>query len=170
MKKLKQLISVGFLTWACGCGGSGATSGGSGGAGGTVHTVAAANIAGVGDVLVDSAGDALYSPAQEAGGTILCVDTCTSIWKPLAPGPDAPTAAPGTTTLGVIARPDGSQQVTGDAHPLYTFVNDMPGEVTGNGATDDFGGQQLTWHAVLADGATPDPTPTPTPPNGGYGY
>ena len=169
MSKLKQVIGIGLLTWACGCGGG--NGGNGGGAPVTPHTVSAANIVGVGDVLVDSGGNALYSPDEEASGVVLCVDTCTSIWKPLEPGPDAPTAAPGTTTLGVVDRPDGTQQVTGDAHPLYTFVNDSPGEVTGNGATDDFGGQHFTWHAVLADGGGSNPTPTPpSPPSGGYGY
>ena len=167
MSKLKQAIGIGLLTWACGCGGS---NGGSGsGSSAAPDTVTASNIVGVGNVLVDSGGNALYSPDQEASGTVLCVDTCTSIWKPLAPGADAPTAPPGVTTLAVIDRPDGTKQLTGDGHPLYTFVNDSPGEVTGNGAMDDFGSQNFTWHAVLADGASSNPTPTP-PPTGGYGY
>jgi len=151
MGKLRQVISVGLLAAACGCS-SGNSSGGAGGGGGAPATVSAADVSGVGRVLVDVNGMALYSPDEEASGTVLCVDACTSFWIPLAAGADAPTAAPGTTTVGVIGRPDGTQQVTADGHPLYTFSSDRPGTVTGNGFMDAFGAQSFTWHVILADG------------------
>ena len=77
--------------------------------------------------------------------------------------------------LGVIDRPDGTQQVTADGKPLYTFTEDSPGEVKGNGFSDDFGSQHFTWHAVLANGTTASGAPgnSTTPAGGtnpGYGY
>jgi hypothetical protein len=33
-------------------------------------------------------------------------------------------------------------------------VEDEPGEVTGDGFSDAFGGQQFTWHVVGADGSS----------------
>src|SRR5262249_57752337 len=102
---------------------------------------------------------------QEADGSIKCVDGCTSFWKPLAPGSTAPTAAPGLASLAVIQRPDGTQQVTDDGKPLYTFSQDSPGKITGDGFSDDFGSQHLTWHAVRADNATAPAAPPPPPPH-----
>jgi len=44
-------------------------------------------------------------------------------------------------------------QVTYDGKPLYTFTLDsQPGELTGNGVTDQFGGTQFTWHAAFTTG------------------
>jgi hypothetical protein len=56
--------------------------------------------------------------------------------------------------LAVIDRPDGSKQLAVAGKPLYTFSQDSPGKVTGDGVSDDFSGQHFTWHAVLADGTT----------------
>jgi hypothetical protein len=53
---------------------------------------------------------------------------------------------------GVIARPDGARQVTVDGKPLYTFSEDAPGKVEGNGFSDDLDGRHFTWNAVLAGG------------------
>jgi predicted lipoprotein with Yx(FWY)xxD motif len=118
------------------------------------QTVSVASVDGIGDVLVDQSGMALYSADEEAEGSVLCVDACEAFWTPLEAGDGAPTAEPGVAGLDVITRPDGTQQVTADGRPLYTFSEDSPGEVTGDGFSDDFGDQHFTWHAALADGAS----------------
>ena len=41
---------------------------------------------------VDQSGMALYTPAQEANGKVLCTDACEAFWKPLVPGSGTPTA------------------------------------------------------------------------------
>jgi hypothetical protein len=41
-------------------------------------------------------------------------------------------------------------QVTYNGKPLYTFSQDQPGQVTGDGFQDAFNGQQFTWHVVTA--------------------
>jgi predicted lipoprotein with Yx(FWY)xxD motif len=63
-----------------------------------------------------------------------------------------PTAADGVGKLGTVKRPDGTMQVTAAGKPLYTFVQDSPGKVTGDGFSDDFNGQKFTWNAALAEG------------------
>jgi hypothetical protein len=54
----------------------------------------------------------------------------------------------------MVRRPDGAKQVTANGKLLYTFSQDTPGKVTGNGFSDDFGGRHFTWNAVLARGKT----------------
>jgi hypothetical protein len=45
-------------------------------------------------------------------------------------------------------------QVTVTRKPAYTFSEDTPGTVRGNGLADVFGSRHFTWHAILADGTT----------------
>jgi predicted lipoprotein with Yx(FWY)xxD motif len=121
---------------------------------------------GVGDVLVDASGKALYTPDQEAGGMIRCVDQCVSFWQPLEAGAK-PTAADGAGTVAVITRPDQTKQVTVDGKPAYSFSEDAPGKVTGDGFKDSFGGQKFTWHVLLAGGDKSDASSSR---GGGYSY
>ena len=96
--------------------------------------VSVSNVNGVGDVLVDAKGDALYMSEQEAGGMVLCTDGCTAFWKPLtAQGSGTPTGASSVDgTLGTVERPDGAQQVTFEGAPLYRFTEDSgPGRGLG---------------------------------------
>ena len=66
-------------------------------------------------------------------------------------------------TLGVIKRPDnGQMQLTDNSKPLYTFVRDSPGQLTGNGFHDQFGAHRFTWHVVLSSGAVALPAAQPT--------
>ena len=102
---------------------------------------------------------------------ILCTGGCTAVWViplTLPAGMTSPTAAsnlPGK--LGVVTRPDGKRQVAWTGKPLYTFVQDAgSGRVTGDGATDSFGGMSFTWHvAIVGKKAVPSTTT-----NGGYHY
>jgi predicted lipoprotein with Yx(FWY)xxD motif len=150
------LAFAGLAVALSGCGGA-ASAGGTAttSSSSSSMTVALKHVGGVGNVLVDSKGDALYSPDQEANGMILCKGSCTSIWVPLTVSAGAKPTGAGevNTMLGTVHRPDGSVQVTFRGKPLYTFVEDTsPGMVTGNGFHDQFGGQQFTWH-VAAVGA-----------------
>jgi predicted lipoprotein with Yx(FWY)xxD motif len=69
----------------------------------------------------------------------------------------------------VLKRPDGTAQVTAGGKPLYTFTEDAPGKVTGNGFKDAFGGTRFTWHAVLASGKAAGAPGTSGTSGGGYG-
>ena len=44
-----------------------------------------------------------------------------------------------------MVKSKGGSQVTFGGKPLYTFVQDSSGQVTGNGVTDNFGGTSFTW-------------------------
>ena len=113
-------------------------------------------------VLKDTSGMALYSPTGESAANIRCTGACTSIWMPLRPGQAKLT---GATT---ITRPDGTKQLAVAGKPLYTFVQDSAGEISGNGAQDAFSGKQFTWHAVQS-GGTVSSSPMPASGGGGYG-
>jgi predicted lipoprotein with Yx(FWY)xxD motif len=161
---LLPLLTIAGLV-AAGCG----SSGGGGGSAATSATVNLHRIDGVGSVLVDSSGTALYSPAQESSGMIRCSGPCTKIWVPLAASGNLSAGSGVTGKLASIKRPDGTMQVTYDGRPLYTFVQDGgPGNVTGNGTKDAFGGTSFTWHAVTAKGAAASGGAAPK--SGGYGY
>ena len=147
----------------CGGGGSGEPASGGGGESVSVETVD-----GVGDVLVDARGHALYSPDQETGGKVLCTDACASIWIPVTlPAGRQPTGSSDVSSqLGLVRRPDGAEQVTFDGKPLYTFAEDRAaGEVTGNGFADTFGGTSFTWHVAALGPVSGGSTA-----RGGYGY
>jgi predicted lipoprotein with Yx(FWY)xxD motif len=158
-------VAASLVLAACGGGGSSSTSTPAA----TSTTVAVKPVSGIGNVLVDSAGKALYSSNVEAGGKVMCTGACTSFWKPLTVGSGNPTAASGAGKLSVVKRPDGTRQVALDGKPLYTFAQDAPGKVQGNGFSDDFAGQHFTWTAVLAGGKSSGSTTT-TPPRNDYGY
>jgi len=124
------------------------------------------HVDGVGDVLVDASGHALYTPDQEANGKIRCTGECLSFWMPLAADAN-PTAADGAGKLALVTRPDQTKQVTVDGKPAYSFSEDMPGKVTGDGFKDAFGGQKFTWHVLLAGGGKSDAASSG---GGGYSY
>jgi len=130
------------------------------------QTISTTQVGGVGKVLVDASGMALYTPAGETAGNVRCTGACAAIWKPLRPGTGTPRAAGDAGKIGVITRPDGTKQVTAAGKPLYTFVQDSPGAVNGNGASDAFGGKHFTWHVVKSGGA---PATASAPSAGGYG-
>jgi predicted lipoprotein with Yx(FWY)xxD motif len=175
---MKRLLTYGttvaaaVVLAACGSsgyGGSSSTAAPAGNAG----TVSVKQVDGIGNVLVDSTGKALYSPDEEANGKVLCTGACTSFWMPLAAGGGTPAAVPGVANLGVVDRPDGTKQVTAGGRPLYTFTEDSPGNIKGNDFSDAFGSQHFTWHAVLADGTMAGSSGSgtgggTTPPSYGY--
>jgi predicted lipoprotein with Yx(FWY)xxD motif len=152
-------------------GGTGSTQQGASGG-----TISARQIAGVGTVLTDQAGKTLYTPAQEAGGTIKCTGSCLSFWFPATMAKGAvPHAVKGLTgTFGSVQRPDGGgRQLTYNGAPLYTFRLDTgPGQDHGNNFSDSFAGQAFTWHAATASGTAQAPSQPASPPadNGSGGY
>ena len=165
-RMIKRTLSLMALALAAAalaaCGGSSSHKAASGG-GSPTDTVSLASVSGVGKVLVNAHGFALYSPVQEKSGTIRCTGSCTSIWVPLTTK-GTPLASNGLQ-LGTVMRPDGKTQVTFKGKPLYTFVEDSsPKSVSGNGVSDNFGGKSFTWHV-----ASPGKTSTVSSGGGGYG-
>jgi predicted lipoprotein with Yx(FWY)xxD motif len=127
----------------------------SSGAAATGGTVAVKTVDGTDNVLVSSSGAALYTPDQEKSGTIKCKGGCVAIWKPLTIASGSPTGDVSGGKLGVVKRGDGTRQVTFAGKPLYTFVQDSTGKITGNGASDSFSGTSFTWHVVTTSGKAP---------------
>ncbi len=122
-------------------------------------------------VLVDSQGRALYSPDQERSGKVLCTAGCTAIWQPLTVSGTTTASGALTKNVGTVKRPDGGQQATFNGRPLYTFTEEGPGQLTGDGFQDSFGGTGFTWHAVLASGGSPAASaPATTVPAAPSGY
>jgi predicted lipoprotein with Yx(FWY)xxD motif len=167
-------LAASLVLAACGSSGSESPARSGSSAGG--DTVAVKSVDGVGDVLVDSEGKALYAADVEADGKVLCVDACESFWKPLTVGSATPEAASGVGKLDLTTRPDGSRQVTVDGKLLYTFSEDSAGQVKGIGFEDDFQGRHFVWDAVLAGGGLAsefgeDPSQSGGDSSGGgYGY
>jgi predicted lipoprotein with Yx(FWY)xxD motif len=131
-------------------------------------TVSVDDIDGVGSVLVDQSGAALYVSEQEADGKVRCTGECLGFWIPLEAPAGEPTAGDAVTgDLGTVERLDGSRQVTHDGVPLYRFSEDKePGQVTGDGLSDEFDGETFTWHAVATDDSSSEGTDS----GRGYGY
>jgi predicted lipoprotein with Yx(FWY)xxD motif len=139
-------LAASLVLVACGDNSSEETAAPAGGG----QTVAVKSIDGIGDVLVDAGGKALYASDVESDGKVHW--TSSSFWKPLTVDSGTPTATAGVGKLGVIKRPDGSRQVTDNDRLLYTFTEDSPGKAEGNGFSDDSNGEHFTWNAVLAGG------------------
>jgi predicted lipoprotein with Yx(FWY)xxD motif len=132
-------------------------------------TVAVEELGDAGSVLVDSSGRALYTSDLEADGNVLCTKGCESAWMPLSSDGGQPAGSvPGE--LGTVERPDGTSQVTYDGVPVYTFTEEGPGEVTGDGFADEFDGQRFTWSVVAVDGGSDSSEASDDTGGGGIGY
>jgi len=171
-------VAAAIALAACnGASGYGSTGGAGGGASAPAAPASGATVStqdiGGRNVLVGSNGNVLYASDQErASGSVLCTSGgCLSFWKPLTIGGGTPTGTVSGGSLGVVTRPDGTRQVALDGIPLYSFANDSAGQINGDGLSDTFDGQTLTWHAVAADGQQAAPAaPVSTGAPSRYGY
>lgn len=124
-------------------------------------------------IVVNPTGRTLYSLSGESARHLLCKSSeCTRFWPPLTV-PSRTTrlkAASGVHgALGLIRRPNGSEQVTLRGKPLYRYSADHAAGQTGGEGIQSFGG---TWHAARAASASaPAPsTPTMAPESAPPGY
>jgi predicted lipoprotein with Yx(FWY)xxD motif len=89
-------------------------------------------------VVTDSNGMTIYYHDRDKPNESRCNNRCAQFWFPVRPAPQF-AGAPG---FGVITRLDGTQQVTFQGRPLYTFHKDSePGDTRGDG-------NQNIWHAL----------------------
>jgi predicted lipoprotein with Yx(FWY)xxD motif len=139
-----------------GCSAAGSSGEGSGGTrSGTqidTHVVATTVVPGLGKILVDGGGHALYAYVPDKRARSKCYGECAFDWPPLLlpHGAHRPVGGTGVDAalLGTTTRPNGSVQITYNHWPLYRYRNDVaPGEVTGQG--DDMG----LWYVVTPRGA-----------------
>jgi predicted lipoprotein with Yx(FWY)xxD motif len=172
-------LAIGVLALAgCGSNGGSSSSAATSGGQGTGAVVTVSDASGH-DVLVNSAGRALYVSDEEKNRILCTSGACGAIWSPLTvPNKsDITTSGPLAKEIGTTARPDGSMQVTFEGRPLYTFSFDhAAGQVNGDGQQDSFDGTNFTWHAATpsgsaaADKAPSAPSSSSSPYGGGYNY
>jgi len=96
-------------------------------------------------VLTNAKGFTLYSFAPDTPTASKCYGSCAVYWPPVTGTAAASPGLPGR--VGTIKRTDGSEQLTYNGHPLYTYIADTaPGQARGNNI-DLNGG---VWHEVPA--------------------
>src|SRR5580693_1083109 len=83
-------------------------------------------------VLANAKGLTLYSFAPDTPVSSKCYGSCAAYWPPVT----GTTAAGGQCLpgkVGTIKRTDGTEQLTYNGHPLYTYIGDSaPGQAKGN--------------------------------------
>jgi predicted lipoprotein with Yx(FWY)xxD motif len=131
----------------------------------TVHTAKAVVGGTAESILVDAKGLPLYIYEPDTPTTSRVSGQLAALWPPLIAS--APTATEGTPgTLTVVGTTNG-RQVAYNGHFLYTFIEDSPGRVTGQGVQNFF----VATPAMATDGAASTAGSTaPTPVVTGYGY
>jgi predicted lipoprotein with Yx(FWY)xxD motif len=107
-------------------------------------------------ILVDAKGLPLYIYKPDTATKSLVTGQLAVLWPPLVAS--APTAHGATGTLTAVATSSG-QQVTYNGHFLYTFAQDSPGHVTGQGVQNFF---------VATPGISTNPSTAPVPAGNGY--
>jgi predicted lipoprotein with Yx(FWY)xxD motif len=111
----------------------------------------AAASSGLGSIVVNAKGFALYDYAPDTATTSACTGQCATFWPPVAAPSPLPTSLPGITgTLTSLTRADGTKQLVLNGHPLYGFTGDKSaGQTNGQGLTVDGG----LWLALTPAGA-----------------
>jgi predicted lipoprotein with Yx(FWY)xxD motif len=107
------------------------------------------DVEGVGEIVVDGEGIALYVNTNDTpDATPTCTGQCATAWPPLlGDSVDALADTLDAANFGSVERDDGTTQVTYFDQPLYYFAADAgPGEVNGQGV----GG---VWFVVGVDGS-----------------
>lgn len=85
----------------------------------------------VGQYLADLSGMALYTYGSDSQGVSNCTGSCLTDWPAYV---DKGSTSNLPSGVGTIKRADNGQvQYTYNGLPLYTFVSDSVGKVTGNG-------------------------------------
>jgi predicted lipoprotein with Yx(FWY)xxD motif len=134
----------------------------------TVATVRAA-MATVGGsaeiILVNNKGLPLYFYKPDTATQSMVTGSLAALWPPLVAS--APTGGGVSGTLKVVSSSNG-RQVTYNGHFLYTFIEDSPGHVTGQGVQNFY----VTTPGISAISPASSGTakPSPAPASGGYGY
>ena len=130
----------------------------------TVRTTSA-NVAGKTEtILVTSQGLPLYIYRPDTATKSLVTGGLARLWPPLT----APAVAgAGVTGKVAVLKDVNGQQVTYNGHPLYTFVDDHAGQVTGQGVQNFF---VATPGIASITGAGSTAPASSAVPSGGYGY
>lgn len=98
----------------------------------------------LGTILVDRKGRTVYLFMADSKGVSNCEGQCLQYWPPVIAPATIPASLPGVTgKLGVLARADGTRQMTINGWPLYLYAGDTKkGMMAGQGSN---GGGALWW-------------------------
>ncbi|GAA0284966.1 hypothetical protein GCM10010302_23990 [Streptomyces polychromogenes] len=102
----------------------------------------------LGGILQNAEGWTLYRFDKDSAWPMKfgCLDACLDTWKPAKPVDKAEVSGIPAELVGSVKRPDGSEQLTIDCWPVYTFTGDkQPGDANGQG-------KQGLWFAVTDKG------------------
>jgi predicted lipoprotein with Yx(FWY)xxD motif len=114
---------------------------------------------------VNGKGLPLYTYGADTATKSMVTGELAALWPPLVA--NAPTARGASGTLATVTTTNG-RQVTYNGHFLYTFVDDTPGHVTGQGVSDFF---VATPHIrTVGSATTVKAAPAPAASSSGYGY
>ena len=116
-------------------------------------------------ILVNGAGLPLYYYRPDTAAKSFVTGALARLWPPLTSA--APAAAGLNGKLAVINDVNG-RQVTYNGHPLYTFADDHPGQVTGQGVQNFF--VAAPGLAPITSSSAPAGTAPAAPTGGGLGY
>ncbi|KMO98900.1 lipoprotein [Streptomyces roseus] len=108
----------------------------------------------LGKILVDGQWRTLYRFDKDSAWPMKfgCLGACLDTWKPAAAIDKAKAEGISGKLVGSVKRPDGSEQLTIDCWPVYTFTGDTePGQANGHN-------KQGLWFAVTAEGKKVPPT------------
>jgi len=149
------LAATGLAAVVCAAAGCGSSSPGASqpaAPAGSAVTIHARSLPGVGTVLVNSSGYALYMFQPDAQRQVTCTGLCAATWPPVKISASARLiAGPGVRAdlLGSDPDPSGWRVVTYNSWPLYTYSGDVqPGQDTGQGI-DLNGGD---WYLIRPSG------------------
>lgn len=151
------LAAATFATLAlAGCSAS-TTSSASGSAPSSIPTSSAPTVAesdaatatsSLGTIIVNGKGLTAYAFDTDVAnsGTSICTDVCATTWPAITTTSATPTVTGITGTISTITGVNGTNQITVNGMPIYTFSKDAaPGDVKGQGVKG-------TWHALTPAG------------------
>jgi len=180
MKRPIAILAIAPILFAvAACGSSSSGSGGASSNSSSSNQTSAApssvlkveNKAGVGRVVVDDQGFALYTYTPDATNKSNCFGACIKFWPPATVKGSGPLSASGLKgKVTTLTRPDGVKQLVLNGAPLYRFVQDKtPAQVNGQG-------YQHIWFVIPAkkasttSGGGTASTASNTKSSGGIGY
>jgi predicted lipoprotein with Yx(FWY)xxD motif len=101
-------------------------------------------VEGLGAILVNKEGLTLYAFDEDEDMKSNCYGVCAENWPPFLLEESLSIGSYiGKDAINTTLRDDGTEQVTYEGMPLYTWINDeAPGDVTGDGVNG-------TWHVIL---------------------
>jgi predicted lipoprotein with Yx(FWY)xxD motif len=116
-------------------------------------------------ILVDNKGLPLYFYKPDTATQSMVTGSLAALWPPLVAS--APTASGANGALKVVSTSNG-RQVAYNGHFLYTFVEDSPGHVTGQGVQNFY--VATPGISAIGPATSGNAKVSSAPVSGGYGY